>query len=56
MIDKNYAEQLENKVASLRAALPSSKVVHLVMVTSFGLKGNKYSDMVDDEIKLKELF
>ena len=55
-IDKNYAEQLEYKVTSLRAALPPSKVVHLVMVTSFGLKDNKYSDMVDDEIKLKVLF
>ena len=55
-IDKAYAEILQHKKDVLQSKLPLSKVPHLTMITTYGIKENKYSGMVDSSITLKELF
>ena len=55
-IDKAYAEILQHKKETLQSVLPLSKVPHLTMITSYGVKKNKHSGKIDSSITLKELF
>jgi len=56
IISKSYQAQLQNKIEVLRSQIPSSKVVHLTAITTFGVKENIHSDIVNQNITLKDLF
>lgn len=55
-ITKKYAEELRNKLAVFRSHTGTRKVTHLVFVTSYGLKQNRYSEeLVDNVVTMDQL-
>lgn len=55
-IDKDYAQDLENKVNAYRQFSKDKRTVHLVMVTTNGITRNSYMNMIQNEITLDDLF
>jgi uncharacterized protein len=55
-IDKKYAENLRNKIGIFKEETKTRKPVFLTFVTTFGIKQNEYSGMVQSEIKMSALF
>lgn len=55
-ITKEYAETLADKVNVFRNSVKTRNAIHLVMITSYGLKKNSYSGMVQNEITLDDFF
>ena len=55
-ITKNYEENLRQKITSFREENVNNKAINLVMITTFGLKKNKYFGVAQREITLKDLF
>ncbi|MDR0763119.1 MAG: AAA family ATPase [Bacteroidales bacterium] len=55
-ITKNYEEKLREKIDCFRLEITSRKAIHLLMLTTFGLKQNKYSGIVQNEVTLDDLF
>ena len=55
-IDKKYAENLRNKIGTFKEESKTQKSVFLTLVTTFGLKQNEYSGMVQSEVRMKDLF
>ena len=56
IIDKSYDEDLRNKIASFRESTGTNKSIQLVMVTTYGVKENKYSGIVGNQVLLDDLF
>lgn len=55
-INKNYKENLLHKYDSLQQVVDASKSIHLTLISSYGLKKNKYSSMIQEEVTLNDLF
>ncbi|MDR1631810.1 MAG: AAA family ATPase [Dysgonamonadaceae bacterium] len=55
-ISKDYENNLQNKIAVFRFESKTKKAIHLVMLTTFGILQNKYSGIVQKEIRLDDLF
>ena len=55
-IDKDYSMKLRNKLTSFRESTGTKKTLALTMVTTFGLKKNTYSPMVQQQAILDDLF
>ena len=55
-IDAEYEQKLRNKKSALINATNTRKAVHLTMVTTFGIKVNAHSGIVQNEITLEDLF
>jgi predicted transcriptional regulator len=55
-ITKEYSAKLRHKVDAFRQATSTRKALHLTMVTTFGLKNNKYSAEIQSEVALDDLF
>ena len=55
-IDKEYHGKLVNKIESFKQATKSNKTIQLTMITTFGLKQNKYSNIVTNQVTLDDLF
>ena len=49
-------EALMNKINVFRDTVKTRNAIHLVMVTSFGLKKNSHSGVVQNEVTLDDLF
>ena len=56
VIDKSYDAVLRNKVETFRRAASVKKSIQLTMVTTYGVKRNKYSSIVQSQIVLDDLF
>lgn len=56
VIDKKYAENLRNKIGVFKQETKTRKSVFLTFISTFGLKPNEYSGMVQNEILLRDLF
>ena len=56
VIDKSYDEDLRNKIESFRESTGTNKSIQLVMVTTYGVKENKYSGIVGNQVLLDDLF
>ena len=56
IIDKSYDEDLRNKIESFRESTGTNKSIQLVMVTTYGVKENKYSGIVGNQVLLDDLF
>ena len=56
IIDKSYDEDLRNKIASFRESTGTNKSIQLVLVTTYGVKENKYSGIVGNQVLLDDLF
>ena len=55
-ISRKYRETLENKIESFRSQLKLRRTLHLVMITTFGLRHNEYSSIVQNEVTTHDLF
>lgn len=55
-INKEYGNKLVNKVDTFIEETGTKKSVLLTFITTFGVKQNSYSDIVQSEISLDELF
>lgn len=56
VIDKQYDENLRNKLASFREETKTRKSLHLTFVTTYGVKLNAYSGHIQKEVVLEDLF
>ena len=55
-IDKDYAADLQNKLDAYGELSKDKRTVHLCLVTTYGITHNSYSNMVQKEIILDDLF
>ena len=55
-IDKDYDQRLRNKIAVFRQETRCKKTLQLTMITTFGVRKNKYSSIVTSEVLLDDLF
>lgn len=56
IIDKSYSLNLRNKVAAFKSATKVRKAIVPTMITTFGVKPNMYSGMIQQEVTLDDLF
>ena len=56
VVDKAYEVSLRNKVEAFRRATDCRKSLQVTMVTTYGVKQNKYSSVVQSQIVLDDLF
>ena len=56
VIDQQEDRALRNKVETFRLATHCNKTIQLTMITTFGLKKNKYSQAVTSQVVLDDLF
>ncbi|MDO5156428.1 MAG: ATP-binding protein [Eubacteriales bacterium] len=55
-IDKAYDANLRNKISTFTKVTSCKKTIQLVMITTFGVKRNKYSGLVGTQVLLDDLF
>ena len=55
-ITKDYEENLREKIEVFRQEVAPRKAIHLLMLTTFGVKQNLYSGIMQNEITLDNLF
>lgn len=55
-IDKKYAENLRNKIGAFKEETKTYKSVFLTFLTTFGVRQNEYSGMVQNELTMEDLF
>lgn len=55
-IDKSYDVSLRNKIDAFVKATGSKKTITLTMITTYGVKQNKYSGMIRSQVTLDDLF
>ena len=55
-IDKTYDMNLRNKIEAFRQSTDCKKTLILTMITTYGVKTNKYSGLVNSSIVLDDLF
>lgn len=56
LIDKDYDMCLRNKLETFRRESKTKKALHLTFVTTYGVKRNMYSGLVQSEVILDDLF
>jgi hypothetical protein len=56
VIDRKYDKILRNKRDAFVQETKTRKAVHLTMVTSYGVKRNEYSGLIQSEVKIDDLF
>ncbi len=55
-IDKEYDAKLRNKLEAFRKNAESRKTLIITMITTYGVKKNKYSNIVNSQVLLDDLF
>lgn len=55
-ITKKYAQELENKIDIFLQATRTRKTPVVTFITNGGIKNNQYSDVVQKEVKISQLF
>ncbi len=55
-IDRDYDEDLRNKISVFREVTKTKKTLHLVAVTTYGVRENMYSSRVQSEVVLDDFF
>jgi hypothetical protein len=56
VITKTYEDNLRNKIFAFKEETGTKKACHLLMLTSFGIKPNRYSGIVQKELTINNLF
>lgn len=56
VIDKKQDENLRNKKESFIQETKTRKTIHLTIVTTYGIKRNEYSGLIQSEVKMDNLF
>ncbi len=55
-IDAKYEKILLNKLAEVKECVPARNAVHLTLISTYGLKENKYSSIVQSQVTMDDLF
>ena len=55
-IDSEYDKSLRNKIQVFRDETRTRKALHLTMITTYGIKRNMYSNGVQSQVVLDDLF
>ena len=55
-ISQDYAERLNSRKETFRAVTGTRKSLHTTMITTYGLKHNKYSETIQREVTMDDLF
>jgi AAA+ ATPase superfamily predicted ATPase len=57
IVEKKYADELENKVSVFKRQTKTTKTIFLTLVTTFGIKHNAYAaKFIQNDIKMDALF
>lgn len=56
VVDKKYDTVLRNKIDSFRRSTNCRKSLQVTMVTTYGVKKNKYSSLINNQVVLDDLF
>lgn len=56
VIDRDCEQDLRRKRETFRQATGTGKTIQIVMITTYGLKQNKYSGLVSSQVVLDDLF
>ena len=56
LLDKTYDKILRNKVDRFRIVTSCKKSIQLTMITTYGVKKNKYSNLIGNQVLLDDLF
>ena len=55
-ITGKYEREMQERRELFRSETSTRKALHLTMVTTYGIKKNSYSDAIQSEVKLEDLF
>ena len=55
-IDQDYEDKLRKKIQVFREANKSRKALQLVMITTYGVRQNSHSGLVQSQVKMDDLF
>ena len=55
-INKKYAEELRHKIAFFKQQTGTRKAVFLTLITTSGMKNNKYAGVVQNSLDMDVLF
>ena len=56
IIDKKYNEIIRNKIESFKRLTKTRKAIQVVFVTTYGVRQNAYSSIIQGQVTLDELF
>ncbi len=56
IIQQEYATNIRNKIATFKHATKTTKSIIPTMITTYGVKQNKYSNLIQQEVTLDDLF
>ena len=56
IIDKEYDHKLRNKIEAFKRNTSTKYGLQLTMITTYGVKNNKYSSIMGNQITLEDLF
>ena len=56
VIDKDYEENLRKKIQVFREATNSRKSLQLIMITTFGVRQNAHSGIMQSQVRMDDLF
>lgn len=56
VMDENEANRINNRILRLREETGTDKAIHVVLVTTKGLKRNAYSDVIQAVVTVSDLF
>ena len=55
-IDRDYEAKLKNKMEVFREATKSKKALQLIMITTYGVRQNAHSGIVQSQVRMDDLF
>jgi AAA+ ATPase superfamily predicted ATPase len=55
VLDKKYDSELRDKITIFRAETKTKKALHLTLVTTYGLKQNKYSSVFQSQVSVQDI-
>ena len=55
-ITSDYQKDLLNKLAEVKEVIPAKNSLHLTIISTYGLKINKYSSIVQSQVTMEDLF
>ncbi len=56
IIDKDYSEKIRNKIEAFRYHTKTRKAIQVAFITTYGVRQNKYSGIVQRQVILDDLF
>ena len=55
-IDKDYDRNLRNKIHAFLSTTKTKKTIQTTMITTYGLRQNQYSNLINSQVTLDDLF